>query len=97
MAGIPVFQDVTFLSYGTAWKYQINRAIRKSRVFLHLHPTEAKHSDYLIMEIEKALKILHTHWLDHQLPSPIKIKPVSKMGRIVNTKLIEQFNGGYIL
>jgi hypothetical protein len=75
-SGIPLFRDVTSISYGTDWKNEISKAIRQSRVFLYLHSPESMQSEYVLWEIEQALRIQQTDWSDRQRIPPILIMPV---------------------
>jgi hypothetical protein len=75
-SGVPVFRDVTSLSYGTEWKNEISKAIRQSRVFLYLHSPESSRSDNVLLEIKQALRIRQGGWLDREHTPPIKIVSV---------------------
>lgn len=75
-SGIPVFRDVTSLSYGTDWEYEISKAIRQSRVFLYLHSPESSQSENVLLEIKQALRIRQADSPDRQHTPPIKIVSV---------------------
>lgn len=80
-SGVPVFRDVTSLSYGTDWKNEISKAIRQSRVFLYLHSPESSQSEYALSEIKQALQIRQTDRQDRQRTPPIKIVSVPMRSR----------------